>query len=59
MLAPPAPSATTSSISWCRSPVDGGYGTAPLAGTTASAGLVKKNGGSRFGSLPISRACEA
>jgi hypothetical protein len=27
--------------------VDGGYGTAPLAGTTASAGLVKKNGGSR------------
>lgn len=28
-------------------------------GTTASAGLVKKNGGSRVGSFPISRACAA
>ena len=44
-------------------PVMGGYGwliVAP-AGTTwmASVGFWKKNGGSRVGSLPISRACAA
>ena len=55
---PPSASATTSSISWCRSRVCVGNGSAP-AGTTASAGFMKKNGGSRSGSCPISIECSA
>ena len=51
-VATPLPMATTSSISWCRLEVRGGYGTDAPLGTTASAGLEKKHGGSRVGSDP-------
>jgi hypothetical protein len=51
--------ATTSSISWCRSSVWRGKASRLPLGTTASAGFMKKNGGSRSGSWPISIACSA
>ena len=46
----------------CQKPqsleIEGDDNVLPLV-TTASAGLQKKNGGSRLGSPPISRACSA
>ena len=61
MSLPCLPIAATSSISKCRFFVCDGYGNSPVEPgatySTASAGLLKKNGGSRSGSWPISRAC--
>jgi hypothetical protein len=57
MFAPPVFSATTSSISWCTSFDSVGYANSPPSATMALAGFMKKNGGSRSGLWPISRAC--
>ena len=51
-FSPGLPIATTSSISWCKFAVRGGKGIVAPFGTIASAGLLKKNGGSRSGSCP-------